>query len=106
MQIKISSKHMELTPAIEDYARKKVEKFPKFFDRVQQIDVVIDRAKNGYTVEIRTDVEHHDDFVATSIDADLYACIDMGVDRAIRQLKDHKSRLRDNHHHTRTSGKD
>jgi len=105
MQIKISSKHLDLTSAIEEYAKKKVEKFPKFFDRIQQIDVVIDKAKNGYTVEIRTDVEHHDDFVSTSTDADLYACIDLGVDRAIRQLKDHKSKLRDNHHHSRTSGK-
>ena len=26
----------------------------------------------------------------------MYACIDLGVDRATRQLKDHKSRLRDN----------
>lgn len=98
MQIKISSKHMAITPAIESYATKKVDKLRRFFDRIQQIDVVIDKAKNGYTTEIITDVEHHEPFVATGSHEDLYACIDLGVDRSIRQLKDHKSRLRDNKH--------
>ena len=52
MQIKISSKHMELTPAIEEYAEKKVERLTRFFDRIQQVEVVIDKVKNGYNVEI------------------------------------------------------
>ncbi len=106
MQINISGKHMELTPPIEAYASRKVEKFSRFFDRIQQIDVVIDKAKNGYLVEIITDVEHHEPFVATSTHEDLYACIDLGIDRSIRQLKDHKSRLRDNKHHTPTGGQE
>jgi putative sigma-54 modulation protein len=104
MQIKISSKHMEITPAIESYATKKVEKLRRFFDRIQQIDVVIDKARNGYTTEIITDVEHHEPFIATGENEDLYACIDLGVDRSIRQLKDHKSKLRDNKHHAPMSG--
>ncbi len=106
MQINISGKHMELTPPIEAYAFRKVEKFSRFFDRIQQIDVVIDKAKKGYLVEIITDVEHHEPFVATSTHQDLYACIDRGIDRSIRQLKDHKSRLRDNKHHTPTGGQE
>src|SRR4051812_4800831 len=91
MQVTISSKHMDITPAIEQYATKKVEKLRKFFDRIQQIDVVIGKARKGYKIEIITDVEHHDPFVATCDDDDLYACIDLGVDRSIRQITDHKS---------------
>jgi len=104
MEIKISSKHMELTKAIEEYASGKIQKFPRYFDRVQQVVVVIDKAKNGYTVEIITDVERHDSFIASSTHEDLYACIDLGIDRSVRQLKDHKSKLRDNKHHTPMSG--
>jgi putative sigma-54 modulation protein len=104
MQIKISSKHMELTPAIEEYVTKKLEKFPRYFDRIQQMEAVIDREKKGYTVELIVDVEKHESFIASSSHDDLYACIDQGVDRSIRQLKDHKSKLRDNKHHTPTGG--
>jgi len=104
MEIKISSMHLKLTAAIENYASRKVQKFPRYFNRVQQVEVLIDKAKNGYTVEIITDVERHNPFVATSTHEDLYACIDLGVDRSIRQLKDHKSKLRDNKHHTPIGG--
>lgn len=103
MQTTISSKHLEITPAIANYADKKTTKLRRFFNRIQQIDVVIAKARNGYTVEIITDVEHHKPFVATAEDADMYACIDLGVDRASRQLKDHKSRVRDRKHVTPNS---
>ncbi len=104
MQVKISSKHMQATEAIEAYAAKKIEKFPRYFNRIQQVEVVIDKAKNGYIVEIITDVEHHEPFVANSTHEDLYACLDLGIDRSLRQLKDHKSRLRDSKHHTPIGG--
>ena len=97
MLINLSAKHMTLTPAIEEYARKKVEKLPRYFDRIQAVDVVIDKGRAGYSVEIRTDVEHHEDFIATSTHDDLYACIDLTLDRSIRQLTDHKSRVRSHH---------
>ena len=104
MQVKFSSKHVQVTPAIEEYASKKIEKFPRYFNRIQQVEVVIDKARNGYTVEIITDVEHHEPFIATSSHEDLYACLDVGIDRTLRQLKDHKSKLRDNRHNTPLSG--
>ena len=104
MKINVKSKHMEITPAIEQYAEKKVERLPRYFDRVQQIEVLIDREKKAYNVEIIVDVEKHDSFVATSEDEDLYAAIDVGVDRMIRQLTDHKKKLRDDKHHTPASG--
>ncbi len=104
MQVKISGKHMQLSEAIEQYASKKTDKFPRYFNRVQRVEVIIDKVKNGYTVEIITDVEHHEPFVATCTHEDLYACLDVGIDRSLRQLKDHKSRLRDNKHHTPIGG--
>lgn len=104
MQVKFSSKHVAVTPAIEEYASKKIEKFPRYFNRIQQVEVVIDKSRNGYTVEIITDVEHHEPFVATGTHEDLYACLDVSIDRSLRQLKDHKSKIRDNKHHTPASG--
>ena len=56
--------------------------------------------------EIITDVEHHEPFIANSNHDDLYACIDLGIDRSVRQLSDHKSRLRDSKHNTPMGGKE
>ncbi len=104
MQVTISSKQIQVTPAIEEYASKKIDKFPRYFNRVQQVEVVIDKTRNGYSVEIITNVERHEPFVAGSSHADLYACLDLGIDRSLRQLKDHKSRIRDHKHKTPMSG--
>ena len=85
MQIKISGKHLELTTANEEYAEKKLERLTRYFDRIQQVDVVIEKVKNVYCVEIIIDVEKHEPFIATSDHENLYACIDLGVDRSVRQ---------------------
>ncbi len=101
MQITISAKHMDLTDPIREYATKKVSKLPHFFDRLQEIRVVIERVKDGYHVEVLSDVEHHADFVANSQHRDLYACIDLVTDRAIRQLHEWKDRIQGAKRHPR-----
>lgn len=103
MRFNISGRHIDLTPAIDDYARRKASRLLRHFDRIQQVDILIDRAKNGfrgYRVEIITGVEHHEPFIATMSHQDLYACIDLSIDKAVRQVSEHKSRLRNNKHHT------
>jgi putative sigma-54 modulation protein len=98
MQTTIAAKQLQLTPAIEEYVHKKTERIRKHYDKVQGIYVLLEKEANGYHVEVKTDVERHDDFVANAQHDDLYACVDQCVDRAIRQLTDHKDRTR-NHKH-------
>lgn len=98
MQTNISGKHLDITPAIEEYIARKTERITRHYDRIQSISVLCEKEPLGFHVEIRTDVERHDDFIANSKHEDLYACIDLAVDRAIRQLTDHKDRIR-NHKH-------
>jgi ribosomal subunit interface protein len=69
-------------------------KLPHFFNRLQEIRVVIEQVPNGYHVEVLSDVEHHKDFVANSSHRDLYACVDLVTDRAVRQLHEWKERIR------------
>ncbi|MDZ4755029.1 MAG: ribosome-associated translation inhibitor RaiA [Phycisphaerae bacterium] len=95
MQTTITAKHLQSTPAIEEYIHKKTERIRKHFDRVQGIYVILEKEPNGFHVEIKIDVERHDDFVANAKDPDLYACVDLCVDRAIRQITDYKEQVRD-----------
>ncbi len=97
MLITISAKHMELTEAITKYIMSKVGKLPRFFRGLQQLAVTVERVPMGYHVEIRSDVERHEDFICNFEHANLYACVDLAVDRGARQLSHHKDRIR--HHH-------
>ena len=94
MHITISAKHMELTQPIRDYIERKMSRLPHFFNRLQEIRVIIERVPHGYHVEVVSDVEHHKDFVANREHGDLYACVDMVSDRAVRQLHEWKDRIR------------
>ncbi|MBN8643825.1 MAG: ribosome-associated translation inhibitor RaiA [Planctomycetes bacterium] len=99
MRIQVTGKHMDLTPAIQQYAEQKAGKLPRYYDGVQSISVVIERPKADHVeVEIRADVEHHDDFVAKTSGQDVYECIDLSVDKLHRQLSDFKERLKNNKH--------
>jgi putative sigma-54 modulation protein len=98
MQVNIKGKHLEITEAIDAYVRKKTERLVRYFDRVQAIDCVIEKEPNAYHVEFIVDVEHHEDFIVNFRDPDLYAAIDLAIDREARQIVEHKKQIR-NHKH-------
>lgn len=96
MRIEVSGKHLELTPAIQQYADAKCQKLPRYYDGVQEIFVTLEKhAKHEeYQVEIRADVEKHEDFVVKVVAGDLYEGIDLAVDKMERQLTDFKEKLK------------
>jgi putative sigma-54 modulation protein len=93
MDFKITGRHIEVTDAIREYARQKTERLHRYYDRIQEISVVIDQHDRACEVEVIVDVEHHDPFVAKHRGEDLYGCIDQTVDKLERQLTDFKERL-------------
>ena len=58
MQISISTRHGDSTPAIEEYVQKKAEKLPRYFDKVSAIEVVIDHQRDEHLVECIVSIEH------------------------------------------------
>ena len=95
MRIDVVGKRMEVTDAIREYAESKVSKLLKFFDGTQQISVVIEELKHKeFAVEVVVDVVKHDDLVAHAKGDDLYAAIDQAADKAERQIRDYKEKLR------------
>jgi len=98
MQINISGKHIDLTNSIEEYAQKKCDRLTRYYDRIQEIDVVVDQPNREFEVEIITHVEHRDPFLGTCRGEDIYACIDDAVDKLTRQLTEHKEKLRNRKH--------
>ena len=96
MEITVSGRRIEVTDAIREYAENKVGKLPRYFDRIEAIEVIVDRRDNhSYNVEIIVKAEHVDPFVGTCAGDDVYACVDDVVEKLERRLTDHKSRLRD-----------
>jgi putative sigma-54 modulation protein len=104
MQTSITTRHGDPTPAIEEYINKKADRFTRYFDRISSIEVIVDHQKSEHLIECIIRVEHSEPLVSHASATDLYAAIDQCADRAVRQLTDLKSKLKDHKHHTPTSG--
>ena len=89
---------MDVTEPLKHYAQQKAEKLTKYYDRILEIEVVIDNGKDATRVEIIVNAEHTDKFVAHHDDGDAYACIDACVHKLERQLSEHKKKFRNRKH--------
>jgi len=98
MIVTIASRHMEVTPPLKTYAEQKANKLTKYFDRIQEIEVVIDNTKDQMRVEMIVSAEHNNRFVAHHAEGDAYAAVDACVDKLERQLSDHKKKVRNRKH--------
>jgi len=98
--VTVTSRHMDVSPALRSYAEQKADKLNKYYDRIQEIEVVFDTGKDAMSVEFIVNAEHKNMFVARHEDGDAYACIDACFDKLERQLSDHKKKIRNRKHAT------
>ncbi|MDR2426697.1 MAG: ribosome-associated translation inhibitor RaiA [Endomicrobium sp.] len=90
MQINITARHLKLTSAIDSYVRKKVSKSGKFFDGDSVWShVILSVEKNRQITEINFHVGKMT-FRAKEQSPDLYASIDLTVDKLEKQLRKRK----------------
>lgn len=98
MIVTIVGRHMEVTDALKAFAEQKANKLPRYYDRIQEIEVIFDAGKDSTGVEVIVNAEHNDIFVAHHTGADAYASLDACVDKLERQLSDHKQKHRNRKH--------
>lgn len=94
----VSSRHMEVTEALKTYAEQKANKLHKYYDRIQEIEVVFDAGKDSIKVEMIVNGEHKNMFIAHHEEGDAYVCIDGCVHKLERQLSEHKKKFRNRKH--------
>lgn len=101
MNITLTGRHLEITPAMRSHAEEKAQKLSKYYDLIQKIEVVLEGSSGGdrrRKVEFIVNAEHNNRFVATAEGDDLYGCIDQVCHKLERQLTDHKDRHRNRKH--------
>lgn len=101
MNLNITGHHVEVTPAIHDYATGKLDRVIRHFDHVTSVHVILSVEKLRQKAEITLHVKGKDIYADATND-DLYAAIDSVVDKLDRQVLRHKERVtehaRDKHH--------
>ena len=94
MNIKVTGKNIEITDAIRQYVEDKSDRLSKFENSNTELNVVCSVEREQQIVELQ--LSHNGDF--TKIEErndDLYASIDLALDRLERQMRKDKEKKAD-----------
>ena len=91
MNLTISGHHLDVTPAIRTYVHSKIERVSRHFDHVIDAHVILTVDKQRQKAEVTLHVRGKDIHCECE-DADLYAAIDLLVDKLDRQVLKYKGK--------------
>jgi putative sigma-54 modulation protein len=94
MNLNVSGHHLEVTSAIRTYVKSKLERVTRHFDHVIDAQVILTVNKLRQKAEVTLRVRGKDLHCESEQD-DLYAAIDLLVDKLDRQLLRYKDRRYD-----------
>ena len=102
MNLTISGHHIEVTPAIREHVQSKLERIRRHFDQVIDIAVVltVDKLREKDKCH-KADINLHiagRDIHVESMAHDLYAAIDLLIDKLDRQVIKHKDKIQSHQH--------
>jgi putative sigma-54 modulation protein len=96
--ISISARHGSLSPETQARIREKVEKLTRLFDRVMAIEVTVDLDhREAPLVDVKVSAEHRHDFRASFQAGELFAALDVVLEKLESQLRRYKERIQERH---------
>lgn len=101
MEIRLTARHVTVTDDVRNYVESKAQKLPRFYDRIHDIEVILDHASDQFTAEMIVRADNKQTFVASESGPDTFALIDLIVDKLERQLTKHKEKNRNHKHDAR-----
>jgi len=92
MNLNVSGHHLEITPAIRNYVGEKLARVNRHFDQVIDVHVILSVDKMRQKAECTMHVRGKD-IHCESEEQDLYAAIDLLVDKLDRQVLKYKDKM-------------
>ena len=97
LRIDLTDRHEHHNEDVKQYAREKVERLTRYFDKVQHIEVVFDKENSDHSVEIIVSANHHLRFVGHATHPSVMAAIDRVMEKLEKQVVKAKERMKDHH---------
>jgi putative sigma-54 modulation protein len=91
MNLNLTGRHLEITPAIRAHVTEKLDKVKRHFDNVIDINVILSVDKLQQKAEANVHVSGKNIFAETE-DSNLYVAIDALADSLDRQVLKHKEK--------------
>lgn len=92
MRLDLTGLKNDITPAIQEFTEKKIEKLNKFFDRDTLVHVTFEAKKERHYVDIRVE-DKGKTYIAEENTNDLYDGIEESIEKLIRQVRKQKTKV-------------
>src|SRR4030043_627933 len=92
MNIIVTGRHLEITPALRDYAEKKIKRFDRYMSNISEAIVTLSVEKYRHKVEVL--LKANGILIqAEGITGEVYSSIDEVAEKLERQIKKYKEKL-------------
>ncbi len=92
MNIIVNGRHLEITPALKNYAEKKIKRFDRYLSNISEAIVTLSIEKYRHKVEVLLKVNGVL-IQAEGITGEVYSSIDEVIEKLERQIKKYKEKL-------------
>ncbi len=92
MKLDLTGKGIDITPGIQEYAEKKVQKLNKFFEEDTLVHVTFAAKKEQQEVDIRVEYKGKT-YLAEENTHDVYAGMDLAIDKLLGQIRKQKTKM-------------
>lgn len=96
MQIDITGHQLDVTTSMRDYFNSKFERIKRHFDQVINVHAILSVEKINHKAEATMHINGRTLF-AESVQEDLYAAIDLLIDKLDKQIRRHKDKTTNKH---------
>lgn len=92
MNIIVNGRHLEVTPALRDYAESKTKKFRKYLSTITEVIVTLSVEKYRHKAEVL--LKTNGTLIqAESVTNEIYSAIDEVIEKLNRQIKKYKGKI-------------
>jgi putative sigma-54 modulation protein len=96
MQIDITGHQLDVTTSMRDYFNSKFTRIKRHFDQVINVHAILSVEKIHHKAEATMHINGKTLF-AESVEEDLYAAIDLLIDKLDKQVRRHKDKITSKH---------
>ena len=99
MNKSITGRHFELTEPIKNYAETLIDSLEKYHLDIISANTVISASekhgKKGFVTEFIINLKDKNTIVITQVDKDVYAAMDLAIERVKKSLRRHADKIKD-----------
>ena len=94
MKVNVTGRHVRVTQGMQDYAHNKATKLDRFFDRLENVEVVLDLHGQDYAAEMSVHLVRGVSLVGKAKSGEMHTAIDMAEHKLERQIRRFHDRIK------------